>query len=114
MPATTPGGVPYAIPADPLVGWPSTSQQLAEKIDTIIPKSLIAGIASVLATDANGEGDISAVPDGYELVSAQPRSEYPLMLTLRGPRRVKLWMEHEGALTAFTGGTEVNWVARAT
>lgn len=33
MPGTTPTGFPYALPADPLVQWPATSQALAEKID---------------------------------------------------------------------------------
>jgi hypothetical protein len=35
MPATTPHGYPYAEPTDPLVQWPATSQQLAEKIDEL-------------------------------------------------------------------------------
>jgi hypothetical protein len=35
MPATTPNGYPYAEPTDPLVQWPATSQQLAEKIDSV-------------------------------------------------------------------------------
>jgi hypothetical protein len=33
MPGATFGGYPYAQPSDPLVQWPATSQQLAQKID---------------------------------------------------------------------------------
>jgi hypothetical protein len=33
MPGTTPRGTPYALPTDPLVQWPGTSQQMAQKID---------------------------------------------------------------------------------
>jgi hypothetical protein len=32
MPGTTSSGFPYAVPADPLVQWPATSQSLAEKV----------------------------------------------------------------------------------
>jgi hypothetical protein len=33
MPATSPSGYPYAIPADPLAQWPDISRSLAEKVD---------------------------------------------------------------------------------
>lgn len=33
MPGTTPGGWPYALPADARVDWPATSQQLANKLE---------------------------------------------------------------------------------
>jgi hypothetical protein len=33
MPGTTTNGFPYAVPTDPLVQWPATSQSLSERID---------------------------------------------------------------------------------
>jgi hypothetical protein len=36
MPGTTPNGVPYAEPTDPLVQWPATSRSLAEAVDAKI------------------------------------------------------------------------------
>jgi hypothetical protein len=39
MPGATTGGVPYALPADPLVQWPATSQSVAEAVDGRVKKS---------------------------------------------------------------------------
>jgi hypothetical protein len=39
MPDTTANGYPYAVPSDPLVQWPATSQSLAEKLEAL-PKIL--------------------------------------------------------------------------
>jgi hypothetical protein len=33
MPGSTAGGYPYALPGDPLTGWPAVSQSLAMKVD---------------------------------------------------------------------------------
>jgi hypothetical protein len=59
MPATTPGGYPYAEPTDPLVQWPATSQQLAEQLE----QKLSAGLRVATGT-VTTSGESVAFPPG--------------------------------------------------
>jgi F420-0:gamma-glutamyl ligase len=58
MPDATANGYPYAVPSDPLVQWPATSQSLAEKIDTEVGAAKAAGAAaqSTASTAVQGAG----------------------------------------------------------
>jgi hypothetical protein len=47
MSGSTPSGFPYALSSDPLVQWPTTSQQLAEKLEAVVMK---AGTSTWVAT----------------------------------------------------------------
>jgi hypothetical protein len=58
MPDTTPNGYPYAVPSDPLVQWPATSQSLAEKLDAT-PR-VWCGLADTLP-----EGVTVQLPAGF-------------------------------------------------
>jgi microcystin-dependent protein len=71
MPGTTTGGVPYAVPADPLVQWPATSQALAEAVDAAIPVGLIAPYAGAVA------------PEGWHLCDGTPHGS-PALAALIG------------------------------
>jgi hypothetical protein len=68
MPATTPGGYPYAEPTDPLVQWPATSRQLAEGIESLsarvhsLPAHIVTGGG---ATDAQGRLTVDLTTAGF-------------------------------------------------
>jgi hypothetical protein len=62
MPGSTTGGFPYALPADPLVQWPATSQSLAEKIDQKI--AALPRIATGVATTTGESAVLVNFPPG--------------------------------------------------
>jgi hypothetical protein len=63
MADTTANGYPYAVPSDPLVQWPATSQSLAEKIDTQLETARVAAGQSQVTTDATG---FAVVPEASQ------------------------------------------------
>jgi hypothetical protein len=63
MPDTTPGGYPYALPADPLVNWPATSQSLAEKLEALKPTGgATAGLKIAAGTASGGDATVTFPP----------------------------------------------------
>lgn len=47
MPANTPKGFPYVLPADNVADYPATSQGLAVKLDAAVPFAIAAGVATI-------------------------------------------------------------------
>jgi hypothetical protein len=78
MPGTTAAGTPYAEPADPLVQWPATSQQVAEAIDRRAPMSWVDARLSnksvncfMSSTNESGDGSL-LWPAGFFHPGASP------------------------------------------
>lgn len=72
MPGTTPGGVPYAVPTDPLVQWPATSQGMAEKIDAAIPVGTIVAYGG------------STAPAGWQICDGTAHTSNALAAVIGG------------------------------
>jgi hypothetical protein len=70
MPGSTPAHqIPYAVPTDPLVQWPATSQALAEKVDALSTtaagapqRQVIQGVATC---DAQGAFHAAFPPNTF-------------------------------------------------
>lgn len=64
MPATTSKGYPYVLPADNVADYPTTSQQLANLLESVVPSAIAAGNTSVTLTALSNGSTAFTLPAG--------------------------------------------------
>jgi hypothetical protein len=114
MADTTANGYPYAVPSDPLVQWPSTSQSLAEKVDS---QHLTVGVSQLTG---DGQSVVTVpVPPGTRLISIHAGATVggpPLVCSIIAADKAKVWGLHNPELSPGVGNwpngsAEFVWVA---